>query len=291
VTATDVCEVERLTRALEAAEQEAAMLQAEAEDAKAGALEVVLEAAQDRAESERFRAQLAEARKVSEAAHYLVGNPDCIPGDDDPTCPEYFTDGGESPSGVEYCSHVEHRYATWADRYAREHLDEALRDVQQQLKAGAATTAELVESIDDTFESLRQYIYMEIPDSSGGGWSGYSPADIRTAAAQRDAARERWEGSDGVATVREALNRAGNAEHEVARLKRELRDVLKVTGVVLRTPAEWLSDTPEVTVLDWAGWDGAGGRSREDRLTRDEFLERRSRCNVTRAVAEDVWSA
>lgn len=222
MTATDVCEVERLTRALETAEQEAAMLQAEAEDAKDGALEVVLEAAQDRAEVQRLRAQLAEAQKVSEAAHYCVADPDCQPGDDDPTCPEYFTDGGESPSGIEYCSHVEHHYATWADRYARERLDEALRDIRQRLAAGEDAPAELVETIDDTFEALRYHLSMEVPEESGGGWSAYTPHDIRAAAAERDAARERWEGSDSVTAVHDALERASKAEHEASRLKREL---------------------------------------------------------------------
>lgn len=199
--------------------QELDLVTAELEDAKAGALEIVLEAAQDRAEAERLRALLADARKVSEAAHYLYGDPGCMPdGDGGETCPEYYADDGESPSGVEVCSHLEHRYATWADRCARERLEDGVRGLLGSLKSGNMSVAGAVEEVEGILSNTSYELTMEVSDASGGGKSAWSPAMFREAAEKLRVERDHWDKRTEM--VRRALNRATVAENVLALVER-----------------------------------------------------------------------
>lgn len=81
--------------------------------------------------------------------------------------------------------------------------------------------------------------------------------------------------------------------HVVASAQSGIRD--KVTFMVaapdnwahvggLRTPDEWQRRIPDVVILDADGWrdaPGTPGRSWDEPITRDEYLERRNRCTIT----------
>lgn len=82
-----------------------------------------------RIQHDALRALVGPLRAIRDAAHYIAGPSGCI----DPElrdCEEYGDDEtGEDPPEVEWCSHVEHRYANYADVYIRERLEWLVNEV------------------------------------------------------------------------------------------------------------------------------------------------------------------
>lgn len=79
------------------------------------------------------KAEVDRLTAIVDAAHYVTGPPGCVEADmADVECPEYFNADGTSK--VRLCSHADNHYATVADVYARERLEELLTELLQDLR-------------------------------------------------------------------------------------------------------------------------------------------------------------
>jgi hypothetical protein len=98
-----------------------------------------------------LRGELGELRPIVEAAHYVFGPPECA--GEDPQCDEYLDDNGDSLPGMEYCSHVEDRYATYADVLVRQRLEGLVVELLGMVGDPTADT------VDDARELIHSTIY------------------------------------------------------------------------------------------------------------------------------------
>jgi len=161
-----------------------------------------------RAEAEKLRTEIDPAR-------YVWGPPGCA--GEDSECDEYWTDDGE-PTGIKWCSHVEHRVATWPDVYARERLEYLVEDIHRMAAGGTLpeTAAEFAEHIADQLEQIRHAVAEE------GGIEAYSTSQARAAQADLRAEREAWLKDPGRKELAEAYQREFESREEIARLRRLL---------------------------------------------------------------------
>lgn len=103
-------------------------------------------------ERDELRTELARLRPIAEAATYLHGPEACIPGDGD--CDEYWDPGTGGPTDVQECSHVEQRFATFADVYARERLEELVRALLAQLNRPAGSRLNGLDTVEGVRDAL-----------------------------------------------------------------------------------------------------------------------------------------
>jgi len=98
---------------------------------------------------------------------YIRGPEGCANGDRD--CDEYWHDDGTDRPEVEWCSHVEHRVATFADVEARQRLEWLLADIRDVVKVRTDETA--VEVLDLVQSQVYALVCAlgEIDLSMGGG--------------------------------------------------------------------------------------------------------------------------
>lgn len=169
-----------------------------------------------RAELDRVTAENERLRKEIEPARYVWGNPDCA--GEDRECDEYFTEDGDLKPEVKWCSHVEHRVATFADVWARERLEALVEDIRDQARGARLpdTAAELAERIDEELDAIAHAIGQEF------GTDAYSASQARTVLAELKAEREAWLKDPGRKELAEAYQREFEAREEIARLRREL---------------------------------------------------------------------
>lgn len=101
-----------------------------------------------RAELTAARAELAQLRTIAENAHYAQGPYWGCVDPDDLDCEEYW-DGTERREDVEWCSHVVHHHATYADLAARQLLEHAIGDVLTELAAAEPDLDDIREAIEN----------------------------------------------------------------------------------------------------------------------------------------------
>lgn len=170
-----------------------------------------------RAELDRVNAENERLRKEIEPARYVWGDPGCA--GEDRECDDYFTEDGDLKPEVEWCSHVVHRIATFADVWARERLEALVEDIRDQARGGRlpATAAELADRIDEELDAIAHTVGQEF------GTDAYSASQVRTVLAELKAEREAWLNDPGRKELAEAYQREFEAREEVARLRRELK--------------------------------------------------------------------
>jgi hypothetical protein len=168
-----------------------------------------------RDERDCLKTEVTRLQAELEPARYVWGPPGCA--GEDSECDEYWTDDGE-PTGIRWCSHVEHRVATWPDVYARERLEYLVEDIHRMAAGGTLpeTAAELAEHIADQLEQIRHAVADE------GGIEAYSTSQARAAQADLRAEREAWLNDPGRKELSAAYQREFEAREEIARLRREL---------------------------------------------------------------------
>jgi len=126
-----------------------------------------------RERADRLEAELAPAR-------YVSGPAGCAD-PEDRDCPEYVDEHGDD-TGIDWCSHVLQRTATFADVRARGWLETMLLEIRGMAERDELpSAADLLEHIDNGLESLRQELVMEVAESFGGGRRAYSVADYAAA--------------------------------------------------------------------------------------------------------------
>lgn len=169
-----------------------------------------------RDERDRLTAEVARLNAELEPARYVWGDPDCA--GEDRECDEYFTEDGELIPDVKWCSHVEHKVATFADVYARERLEALVEDIRDQARGARLpdTAAELAERIDEELDAIAHAIGQEF------GTDAYSTSQARTAIAELRAEREAWLRDPGRKELAESYQREFELREEVARLRRQL---------------------------------------------------------------------
>jgi hypothetical protein len=170
--------------------------------------------------AERLRLAFLDVEALNaelEPARYVLGPSGCAD-PEDRSCDEYDS------SASKWCSHVEHRIATFADVKARGRLDDIVQSVRKRLAEEAPNAAyewanELAGRIDDALEELR----VELDDL--GGKAAYSVSDIQAATAEFEAYQQEWLESGATKAAQVAAQRCFEAEEETKRLHVELRRV------------------------------------------------------------------
>lgn len=195
-------------------------------------------------QSARLGAQLLEAREDVRrlraqltAARYVFGPHGCAD-PEDRDCPEYLDEQGHDRPEVEWCSHVEWKTATFADVKAREFLEAEILELRKLARQGCLpeTAAALAEDIDGWLETLRQ-ILDDIPPEMGGGRQAFSVADLKAAAAELDAATQRWHEREGAEFAKRAADDLFDAREENKRLTVLLRHRDAELARLKQTPA------------------------------------------------------
>lgn len=170
-----------------------------------------------RDERDRLVAEVARLNAEIEPARYVWGDPDCA--GEDRECDEYFTEDGELIPDVKWCSHVEHKVATFADVWARERLEALVEDIRDQARNARLpdTAAEIADRIDEELDAIAHTIGHEF------GTDAYSASQARTVLAELKAEREAWLKDPGRKELAESYQREFELREEVARLRRELK--------------------------------------------------------------------
>jgi hypothetical protein len=161
------------------------------------------------AERDQLRAEIEPAR-------YVWGDQGCA--GEDRKCDEYFTEDGALKPNVKWCSHVEHRIATFADVWARERLEALVEDIRDQARGGRLpdTAAELAERIDEELDAIAHAVAEEF------GIDAYSTSQANAAVAALRAEREAWLKDPGRKELSESYQREFELREDNARLRRLL---------------------------------------------------------------------
>jgi hypothetical protein len=102
------------------------------------------------AELVRLRAEVKELRQIAGAAAYVYGPEGCRNGDRE--CDEYVTADGND-TGIEWCSHVEHRYAAWTDVNRAQRLTDLVAELRRQVeRAQQGAPVDMLQKVLDVIE-------------------------------------------------------------------------------------------------------------------------------------------
>lgn len=162
-------------------------------------------------------AEVQRLEALLEPARYVQGPAGCSD-PEDRNCPEYIDEHGNNRDDVDWCSHVEHRVATFADVHARERLEWMVLDVHRMATEGTLPPpAELAEDIRGQLDALRH----ELEELDGQ--AAFSVADIRATTEELEQARQRWNEREGAEFARTCAEQAFKAREEITRLTVLLR--------------------------------------------------------------------